>query len=213
MKQIKRAAALLLALAACLAYTIPALAESSTHYKDVPEDAYYFAAVDWADIRSITNGTSPTTFEPHGTCTRGQVVTFLWREADCPEPKSTSNPFKDVDKSSPFFKAILWACEQGITNGTSSTTFSPKNPCTRAHILTFLWRAEGKPTVTGPEDLADRKIAQGYWTDAYRWASRTGLLSVTGIEPSEPCPRCDVVYYLYHSPDLHPDNRGLIPAA
>ena len=195
--------------AACVMCAVTALADSSPAFKDVSEDDYYYSAVEWAWLRDITKGTSSTTFAPEAVCTRGQVVTFLWREADCPEPKSTSNPFADVDKSSPFYKAILWACENGITNGTSAAAFSPKNPCTRAHILTFLWRAEGQPTVAGPEELADKNIPQGYWTDAYRWASRNGLLRVTGTQPSDPCPRCDVVYYLYHSPDLHPDNEGL----
>ena len=211
MERKKTGLGLILTLALCLNAAVPAQAGSSRHFTDVPEDSYYYAAVDWADIRDITNGVTRTTFEPSSTCTRGQVCTFLWRAADRPEPKTQKCPFTDVSRDSAFYKAILWAYENGITNGTSKDKFSPSGACTRAHVLTFLWRAEGEPSAAYSE-LADERIPKGYWTDAYRWADGLKMLDQSGVAPDDPCPRADIVYYLYHSPDLHPDNGGSIPA-
>ena len=182
-------------MALLLSFTF-ALADTKPPFTDVAEDAYYYSAVEWAFLRDITKGTSATTFEPDTTCTRGQVVTFLWRAADKPEPKTKKNPFTDVKSNSPFYKAILWAYENEITAGTSKTTFSPSNTCTRAHVLTFLWRSQGKPDAPSSE-LADYRLPQGYWTDAFRWGDNQGLLSVTDVSPENFCPRSDIVYYLY----------------
>lgn len=120
-------------------------ADSSNPFTDVPADAYYHDAVLWALDKNVTTGTSKTTFSPSATCTRGQVVTFLWRAMGCPEPASTENPFTDVTESDYFYKAVLWAVEKGVTNGTTDTTFGPNGTCTSAHVVTFLWRANGKP--------------------------------------------------------------------
>ena len=111
-------------------------------FVDVPAGAYYYDPVLWAVNHDpqITNGTSPTTFSPDNTCTRAQVVTFLWRAMGCPEPKLTANPFVDVEAGTYFYKAVLWAVEMGITNGTSATTFSPVATCQRSQIVTFLYR-------------------------------------------------------------------------
>ena len=113
-------------------------------FDDVAEDAYYFDAVEWAVEEGITSGTSATTFSPNATCTRAQAVTFLWRAAGSPEPKSTEMPFEDVAADAYYYDAVLWAVENGITAGTSATTFSPNNDCTRAQIVTFLYRALSK---------------------------------------------------------------------
>ena len=196
MTLVKKAAALLMAAVMSLAFAIPALADTKPSFQDVPQDAYYYPAVEWAWLRDITKGASTTTFEPESVCTRGQVATFLWRAADKPEPKTTKNPFTDVKSTSPFYKAILWAYENEITSGTSKTTFSPGNACTRAHVLTFLWRSQGKPDAPYSE-LADYRLPQGYWTAAFRWGDNQGLLSVTDVSPENSCPRSDIVYYLY----------------
>ena len=172
----------------------------SGQFADVSPDAYYADAVNWAVARGVTNGVSATNFAPADTCTRGQVATFLWRANGSPEPVTTGNPFTDVDPSSAFYKAILWAAENGITAGTSESTFSPGNPCTRAHVVTFLWRAQGRPAPSGEGSLAD-SFPQGYYTDAVRWADAAGLLSGTGeaFTPSALCPRADIVTYLYRN--------------
>ena len=173
-------------------------ASAETAFSDVSADAYYADAVNWAVAQGGTNGVSATNFAPTDICSRGQVATFLWRAKGCPEPQTTENPFTDVDPSSAFYKAILWAAESGITAGTSDTTFSPGNPCTRAHVVTFLWRSQGHPAASGAAPLAD-SFPQGYYTDAVRWADSAGLLGGTGeaFAPSALCPRADIVTYLY----------------
>ena len=118
-------------------------------FTDVPEGSYYEDAVIWAVDKGITGGTSATTFTPDGICTRAQAVTFLWRAAGSPAPKSSAMPFTDVKAGSYYYDAVLWAVEQGITKGTSDTAFSPNASCTRAQIVTFLWRANGSPAVSG----------------------------------------------------------------
>ena len=112
----------------------------SNHFTDVSQNDYYYNAVKWAVYHGITSGTSLTTFSPASTCTRGQIVTFIWRYEGCPTPRTTSNPFKDVSESDYYYDAVLWASENGITAGTSKTTFSPKQTCTRAQVVTFLYR-------------------------------------------------------------------------
>ncbi|MBR5309194.1 MAG: S-layer homology domain-containing protein [Clostridia bacterium] len=109
-------------------------------FTDVNEDAYYYKSVKWALGSNITGGTSATTFSPDTACTRGQVVTFLWRTAGQPEAKSDKCDFTDVGSDSYYYKAVLWAVEQGITGGTSADTFSPDSPCTRGQVVTFLYR-------------------------------------------------------------------------
>lgn len=113
---------------------------SENPFTDVPSGAYYEGAVIWAVKKDITSGTSATTFNPDGSCTRAQAVTFLWRAEGSPEPKSAAMPFTDVPAGSYFEKAVLWAVENGITKGTSDTLFAPNAACTRAQAVTFLWR-------------------------------------------------------------------------
>ena len=167
-------------------------------FTDVPADAYYHDAVLWAYENKITTGTSETTFGPNDTCTRGQVVTFLWRAKGCPEPNSTNNPFTDVNETDYFYKAVLWAVEQGITNGVTATTFGSNDTCSSAHIVTFLWRANGKPAATGDSALAAANPGQWY-TEAVAWADTAGLLSSSDVTfaPTNNSPRADVVTYLY----------------
>ena len=165
-------------------------------FTDVPADAYYADAVKWAYENGITTGTSATTFGPMDTCTRGQVVTFLWRAKGCPEPTSTVNPFTDVKETDYFYKAVLWAVENGITNGMTETTFGPKETCTSGHVVTFLWRANGQPAAVGESTL----VESGKWySNAVAWADSVGLLSGTGIAfaVGNNAPRADIVTYLY----------------
>ncbi len=178
------------------ALSTPVEQENGTPFTDVPADAYYTEAVKWAYENGITTGTSETTFGPMETCTRGQVVTFLWRAKGCPEPTSTVNPFTDVTETDYFYKAVLWAVENGITNGMTETTFGPKETCTSGHVVTFLWRANGQPAAAGESTL----VEGGQWySDAVAWADSVGLLSGTGVafEVKNNAPRADIVTYLY----------------
>lgn len=109
-------------------------------FSDVKEDTYYYNAVPWAVEKGITAGTSATTFSPNDTCTRAQIVTFLWRYEGTPAPITTSTPFADVNSGAYYEKAVLWDSETGVTAGTSATTFSPDATCTRAQVVTFLYR-------------------------------------------------------------------------
>ena len=109
-------------------------------FEDVKPDEFYYTAVLWALRAAVTNGTSPTQFSPYRTCTRGEVVTFLWRAMGCQEPTVTETPFVDAEPESFYYRAMLWALENNITNGTDTTHFSPYAPCTRGQVVTFLYR-------------------------------------------------------------------------
>ena len=155
-------------------------------FTDVAEDSYAIDAIAWAYTNNVTSGTSETTFGPMDSCTRGQVATFLWRAAGCPEPTNTNNPFADVSDGDYYYKPVLWAVEKGITAGATATTFAPNDTCSSAHIITVLYRAMGIGT-------------NGWYEEAKAWANEAGLLSETGIavSPDEQCPRGAVVTFLY----------------
>ncbi len=163
---------------------------------DVFFDAYYYNAVIWAYKNGVTTGTSTTTFGPDATCDRGQVVTFLWRAMGSPEPTSTKNPFTDVKESDYFYKPVLWAVEKGITNGTSATTFGPKQTCTSGHVITFLWRANGSPAV---ENKSESVAAGKFYTDAVAWGESLDLFEMIypAFNPENSAPRAEIVTYLY----------------
>lgn len=168
-------------------------------FDDVAEDTYYFDAVEWAVENGITTGTSDTTFSPNVTCTRAQAVTFLWRAAGSPEPKSNVMPFEDVAAEAYYYKAVLWAVENGITNGTSATTFGPNADCTRAQIVTFLWRSQKSPAITAVNPFAD-VAAEAYYYDAVLWAvdeKITNGTSETTFSPDADCTRAQIVTFLY----------------
>ena len=167
-------------------------------FTDVPEGAYYYDAVYWAVENGVTNGTSASTFSPNASCTRAQMVTFLWRAAGSPEPESTVNPFTDVSASAYYYDAVLWAVEQGITNGTSATTFGPDATVTRGQTVTFLWRYDGSTAVsgTGFDDVA----ADAYYAGAVAWAAGEGITSgtsATTFSPDNDCTRGQIVTFLY----------------
>ena len=169
-------------------------------FTDVRNGQYYYDAVLWAVENGVTTGTSATTFSPGEGCTRAQVVTFLWRAAGQPAPASSANPFNDVKKGAYYYNAVLWAVEKGITNGTSDTTFSPDDTCTRAQIVTFLWRYEGQPTPASTNNpFADVKPS-AYFGNAVLWAVEKGITngtSATTFAPEDTCTRAQVVTFLY----------------
>ena len=168
---------------------------------DVEPEEYYALPVDWAVAKGITNGTGAYTFSPMEPCTRGQVVTFLWRAAGSPEPKSANHPFTDIKPSDYFYKAVLWAVEQGITNGMDLTHFGPEVPCTRAHVVTFLWRANGKPAAGSRNPFVDVPAGE-YYTDAVLWAvskNITNGMDETHFGPDSTCIRGQIVTFLYRA--------------
>ena len=168
-------------------------------FMDVPAAEYYTEPVAWAVEKGITNGTSRLTFSPESPCTRGQVVTFLWRANGSPEPKSASNPFVDVKPSDYFYKAVLWAVEQEITNGMDPTHFGPETACTRAHVVTFLWRSHGKPAAGGATPFTDVEPG-AYYADAVCWAvskNITNGIDATHFGPDSTCIRGQIVTFLY----------------
>ncbi len=169
---------------------------------DVLTDAYYAEPVKWAVDKEITNGIDKTHFGPNAGCTRGQVVTFLWRAAGCPEPKNTKNPFRDVKKGAYYYDAVLWAVEQGITNGMSPASFAPNATCTRGQIVTFLYRANGSPAqASGQTPFRDVKPSAFYY-DAVLWAVKQGITngtSKTAFSPGATCTRGQVVTFLYRA--------------
>ena len=140
-------------------------------FVDVATGSYYEDAVDWAVENGITKGTDNTHFSPDGICTRAQAVTFLWRAAGSPKPETRAMPFTDVPVGSYYYDAVLWAVENGITKGTSDTTFSPNMTCTRAQIVTFLWRSEKSPAAGTANLFVDVKSTV-YYADAVLWAVR-----------------------------------------
>ncbi|MBR7032103.1 MAG: S-layer homology domain-containing protein, partial [Clostridia bacterium] len=173
---------------------------SPVSFTDVPADAYYADAVAWAVANGITTGTSATTFSPNDGCTRGQVVAFLWRAAGSPEPKGTRNPFIDVKPNAYYYEAVLWAVENGVTSGTDATHFSPNSVCTRGQIVTFQWRANGKPQPTETKNPFKDVKSSDYFYTAVLWAVEKGVTTgtdATHFSPSSTCTRGQVVTFLY----------------
>ena len=168
---------------------------------DVPAGSYYEDAVIWAVDKGITTGTSATTFNPNGICTRAQAVTFLWRAAGSPAAKSGAMPFADVKAGSYYYDAVLWAVEQGITKGTSETMFSPDATCTRAQIVTFLWRAGGSPAVSGNSAFTD-VASDAYYAAAVTWAEKNDITGGIGgglFGSNNNCTRAQIVTFIYRS--------------
>ena len=169
------------------------------YFVDVFATDYYYDAVLWAVGEGIANGTSATTFSPGAVCTRAQMATFLWRAAGSPDPVGNSNPFADVSEDTYYAKAVQWAYEQGITGGTSATTYSPDAPCTRAQMVAFLHRVAGTPKPEGSTNpFTD--VPDTYYTEAVQWAYEQGITSgtsATTFSPDEICTRGQMVTFLY----------------
>ena len=171
------------------------------YFVDVKANDYFYDAVLWAAQNGITSGTDAVHFTPDGVCSRAQAVTFLWRAAGSPAPKSASMPFTDVPKGSYYEMAVLWAVENGITKGTSDTTFSPDATCSRAQIVTFRWRSQKSPAVGSLNPFTDVS-ANAYYTDAVLWAVEENITkgtTATTFSPDVDCTRAQIVTLLYRA--------------
>ena len=184
-------------------------------FVDVATGSYYEDAVDWAVENGITQGTDDTHFSPDGICTRAQAVTFLWRAAGSPKPETRAMPFTDVPVGSYYYDAVLWAVENGITKGTSDTTFSPNMTCSRAQIVAFLWRSEKSPAAGTANPFADVK-SDAYYADAVLWAVKENITkgtTSTTFSPNADCTRAQIVTFLWRCKKWPADIRLNIKAA
>lgn len=169
-------------------------------FTDVPVDAYFYEAVKWAAEKGITGGVGNGLFAPNQSCTRAQIVTFLWRAAGSPGPKTMSG-FSDVLADSYYAKAVAWAVENGITGGTGDGKFSPDATCTRAQAVTFLYRASGAPAVSGNAAFSD-VATNAYYAAAVKWAEKNGITGGIGgglFGPDNNCTRAQIVTFLYRN--------------
>ncbi len=166
------------------------------------ENAYYYKPVDWAVEQGITNGTDESHFSPELSCNRAQMVTFLWRAAGSPEPKKAANPFSDVKKGAYYYDAVLWAVENGITQGTGEGKFSPEDTVSRGQTVTFLYRFFDEPPVQ-PDGAGFSDVHPGdYFADAVIWALDNEITNGTGdnrFQPNTPCTRAQIVTFLYRA--------------
>lgn len=173
--------------------------KSANPFTDVSDSSYYHDAVLWAVENNVTSGTSDTAFSPDMTCTRAQMVTFLWRAAGSPEPVSTSCPFTDVSQGAYYYKAVLWALEQGITTGTSAVTFGSDDIVTRGQAVTLMWRGAGEPETTSANPFSDVST-DAYYYDAVLWAVENGItqgISTVSFSPANSCTRAQIATFLY----------------
>lgn len=173
-------------------------AKAARNFTDVEAGAYYYEAVQWAVEKGIASGTSETTFSPDATCSRGQMITFLWRAAGSPAPRSKACPFADVKEGAFYHDAAVWAAEHGVASGKN---FEPDAPCTRAQVATFLYRNAGSPKVSGECAFTD-VAADAYFHDAVVWVAQkkiTAGTSETTFSPDTPCSRGQIVTFLYRA--------------
>ena len=181
------------------AHTIEVSFTRANEFIDVPAGSYYYDAVLWAVENGITTGASASRFDPNGICTRAQAVTFLWRAAGSPAAKSAVMPFADVKVGSYYYDAVLWAVENGITKGTSETMFSPDATCSRAQIVTFLWRSQKSPAAGTANPFTDVK-ASAYYADAVLWAVKEDVTkgtTNTTFSPDANCTRAQIVTFIW----------------
>ena len=181
------------------AHTIEVSFTRANEFIDVPTSSYFYEAVMWAVESGITTGASASRFDPNGICTRAQAVTFLWRAAGSPKPETRTMPFTDVPVGSYYYDAVLWAVENGITKGTSDTTFSPDATCSRAQIVAFLWRSEKSPAAGTANPFADVK-STAYYAGAVLWAVREDITkgtTNTTFSPDADCTRAQIVTFLW----------------
>ena len=169
-------------------------------FTDVGEGSRFKKPILWAYYSGVTSGKTATTFEPNTTVNRAQAVTFLWRAAGCPEPEGTENPFTDVGEGAYYYKAVMWAVENGITSGTTATTFSPNKLCTRGHIAMFLYNYAGKPDVTLQDDRFEDVTSNNRYYKAVMWAIQEKITSgktENSFGLHQECTRAHVVTFLY----------------
>ncbi len=175
--------------------TTTATKSPQTGFADVSSDAFYADAVSWAVTKGVTKGTADTTFSPNATCQRAQIITFLWHASGSPEPKNSVNPFTDVNESNYYYKACVWAYEQGITSGAN---FAPNDACTRAMAVEFMWKQAGS-TPASCTAFTDVSANASYAT-AVAWAVEKGVTSgtsTTTFSPANTCTRGQIVSFLY----------------
>lgn len=171
-------------------------------FTDVAAQKYYYPEVMWAAKNGIAKGMTDTEFWPYDYCTRAQIVTFLWRCAGEPEPALSTSPFTDVRPGSYYYKAVLWAAENGIAKGITATSFHPHEYCIRADMITFLWRAAGCPTPSGNQNPFTDIRTRDYFYSAVLWASEQGIakgVTTTTFVPNDYCQRCQAVLFLYRT--------------
>lgn len=170
-------------------------------FSDVAATAFYYEPVKWAVSQGVTKGTTNTTFSPNRACTRAEAVTFLWRACDSPEPSISECPFTDLPESAFYYKAALWAYENKITSGVSSALFGPSQLCTRSQIVTFLYRMNDTPSVSGSTTFRD--VPSGsFYEHSVNWAAQNGITtgtSKTQFSPNNNCTRGEIVTFLYRS--------------
>ena len=175
--------------------------QTAISFRDVKPGDYFYGAVQWAVEKGITEGTGADTFSPSASCTRAQMVTFLWRAAGSPAPKNAANPFKDVSANDYYYDAVLWAVENGITSGTGADTFSPTATVTRGQTVTFLHRAAGSPEGNGNSSFSDIN-KNDYYNSAVLWAAQNGITTGTGdgrFSPGADCTRAQIVTLLFRA--------------
>ena len=179
--------------------------EEDAVFEDVQnENKYYYVPVYWAVQNGITSGTSKTEFTPNAGCTRGQIMVFIWRANGSPEATTTLK-FTDVKEGSVYYKAIQWAVENGITAGTTATTYSPSQICTRAQIMTFLWKSCGSPKTSGKVNFDDVKTTN-YYYQAVQWAVKNSITSgttETAFSPDKTCTRGQAVTFIYKASKIN----------
>ena len=187
---------------ATFSYTAPVytpITKKDVKFDDVDVNAYYAPAVKWAVENKITAGKTDKLFAPDDTCTRGEMITFLWNAAGKPAAKNTTNPFTDVNAGAFYYDAVLWAVSNGITSGTTETTFSPDNTVNRAQVVAFLYNYANKPAASNStfSDVA----ADAYYAPAVGWAAAQKITSGTGnntFSPENDCTRAQIVTFLYN---------------
>lgn len=170
-------------------------------FADIKASDYFYDAVIKANKNGIANGTDDSHFGPHISCTRAQAVTFMWRAAGSPSPKSTSMPFTDVLKGSYYYDAVLWAVENGITKGVTDTLFDPDGKCTRGQIVTFMWRSQKSPEAGTENPFTDVKDG-AYYMNAVLWAVKNNITkgtSDTAFSPDDDCTRAQIVTFIDRS--------------
>ena len=175
--------------------------QTAISFRDVKQGDYFYDAVQWAVEKGITEGTGADTFSPSASCTRAQMVTFLWRAAGSPAPKSAVNPFKDINANDYYYSAVLWAAENGITSGTGADTFSPTAIVTRGQTVTFLHRAAGSPEGNGNSSFSDVN-KNDYYNSAVLWEAQNGITTGTGdgrFSPGADCTRAQIVTLLFRA--------------
>ena len=170
-------------------------------FSDVSPTDYYYEPIRWAVYNGIAEGVSQTRFGVNEPCSRGQIVTYLWRAAGSPTPRSTGNPFVDVLPGSQYYQAVLWAFEHGITSGTGANTFSPEMTVSRAQAMTYLHHSAGSVNASYGVPFTDVS-PNAYYAPAIRWALSQGITSGTSpttFSPDAPCTRAQIVTFLYRS--------------